>query len=486
MEALFDQQQAIVDRLLERVATELRHVLAQQADGWPEQLRTLASTELQALSREGDPGTRDRAMETAASLQDALPSRLEPWIAGRVGQTRSLLVELAAGELAALNSLERSVEGCAADTFDLPLEHVTPGRWSPSDLPELAIHHLALSIPLHLPGWSSTILVSRRSFHARLTDALDSGIAEFVAELCDGLVHAAAFWVKSLGTETQRRTREIADHLRANAQTPPDEAQLTELEGLQQRLLAFCADVAAWESTDHGAHETVESPPAPAATEPTARCVICEQVASVPFDYMAHAQWELFRHEDRREQHARNGGFCPLHTWQYAETASDAAVALTYTPLARAAAQAIGSHDDHGNPTRPQDLSAALADLMPGANRCPACQALAAAERAAVQGLVAALAAQPAHMPPPPVCIQHLAAVLTTDPGGTLAAPLADQLAQTLQRSAEDMQTYSLKRESLRSHLLTDEERAAFTQALRLLAGQRELARPYREIDEIG
>jgi hypothetical protein len=48
------------------------------------------------------------------------------------------------------------------------------------------------------------------------------------------------------------------------------------------------------------------------------------------------------------------------------------------------------------------------------------------------------------------------------------------------------MRTYSLKRDSLRSYLQSEEERAAAIQAIARLAGRRELVRPWRLTDEIG
>jgi hypothetical protein len=161
-------------------------------------------------------------------------------------------------------------------------------------------------------------------------------------------------------------------------------------------------------------------------------------------------------------------------------------IALAYAPLAQAAAEAISSDEPNGDPGGPEALSAALAALLPGPGRCPACRALAEAERDAIRELVGTLAAQPDHGQVPALCVRHLAAVVAANRGPAVAGRLAPRLAQTLRRAAEDLQTYSLKRESLRAHLLSDEEQAACMQALRLLAGRRELARPFRQSDEIG
>jgi hypothetical protein len=51
-------------------------------------------------------------------------------------------------------------------------------------------------------------------------------------------------------------------------------------------------------------------------------------------------------------------------------------------------------------------------------------------------------------------------------------------LAVTLQRASENMRAYALKREALRRGLITADEASAYSDALRLLAGQPALALP--------
>ena len=38
---------------------------------------------------------------------------------------------------------------------------------------------------------------------------------------------------------------------------------------------------------------------------------------------MARAQWALAREPESRSEHIQVGGFCPMHTWQYVEIASE-------------------------------------------------------------------------------------------------------------------------------------------------------------------
>lgn len=66
------------------------------------------------------------------------------------------------------------------------------------------------------------------------------------------------------------------------------------------------------------------------------------------------------------------------------------------------------------------------------------------------------------------------------------ARALAQRFVRTLRRLSEDMQTYSLKRQSLRGHLPSDEEEMAIVRLASYVAGHRELVRPWRRNDEIG
>lgn len=77
----------------------------------------------------------------------------------------------------------------------------------------------------------------------------------------------------------------------------------------------------------------------------------------------------------------------------------------------------------------------------------------------------------------PSLCALHLAAVLAASPDvGRGGGSSADWPAQ-LERVAEDLRTYALKRESSRRQLMSDEERVAYLYAIAHVAGYRQLAR---------
>ena len=185
------------------------------------------------------------------------------------------------------------------------------------------------------------------------------------------------------------------------------------------------------------------------------------------------------RQPESRSAHIQVGGFCPMHTWQYAEIASELGLAIAYAPVAQAAARLIEQGNGDGLPT-------AMSKLLPGPERCPACVELARAEHAAVHELVRGLPACLDGVTAPSLCLPHLAKALETGLAAETARWLSRRLAATLSRAAEDLRTYALKREAMRAYLLDDEEDAASALVISHLAGSRTLVRPWRRNDEIG
>jgi hypothetical protein len=336
-----------------------------------------------------------------------------------------------------------------------------------------------------VPWWSSNLPGSRLKSEPRrrLLESLERSVTTYCDDVSAALQRGARRWVDDVAAQVEADTRTAANRIRAALETPASDAQVAALADIERGLTAFRAAVAAWDATTQG---PTQAPMAMAVGTPShlaTACVICERLAGVPFDYMAHAQFELARRTERRAEHVRAGGFCPIHTWQYAETASDVGIALAYAQLAHTAAELLSS------PARIEDTpdgpAAAVAQLMPGPGRCPACRALADVERDAVAQVVAGLPAHTDGRQAPSLCVRHLAAVLADDPRHDRSRWLAQRLVDTLRRASEDMRTYSLKREALRGQLLSAEERAACLSVIRFLVGSREPARPWRTDDEL-
>jgi hypothetical protein len=188
-------------------------------------------------------------------------------------------------------------------------------------------------------------------------------------------------------------------------------------------------------------------------------------------DYLRRGQFRLATREHDQARHAVAGGFCPLHTWQYAAIASPLGISAGYAKLATAVAdtlEAIGQHAATAG-----DLAHRVAALTPQAGTCPLCAALTERERRAITDIISGTPAAAATL-----CLRHLAPALAAGPAPETAQAMLRASAAALRRDSDNMRAYALKREALHSGLVTDEESRAHVDALRRLAGLSALTQP--------
>jgi hypothetical protein len=479
---LIADERRVAGRLLEQVEDELARILTDRSRGWAQELGRRLGSEVE--ERWPDPPSRRAArgwlQEISSYLRDAAPRLTEDWLRQRLLEARGLLISLAADHLAVLQSMEAAVERLGAETFGVTMPRAeTEATWSPADLPLLGIEEVRLNLDLRAPSRLRARPGSRPESQplGHLQASFDDAVRTYCDELSAALLRGARRWVQDVADRAASETHRAAERVLERSRKPANDREFTALEQIEIRLGEFRAEAAAWKPPAPDDLDEKSMGVHPVTTPQLASgCVICEQIADVPYRYMAHAQWELARREERRAEHARNGGFCPMHTWQYAEIASDSGIAIAYAPLAHALAEQLrslrqGEHSDEA-------VKSALATFMPGPDRCPACLALAEAERESLRRAVAELRSRPREQAAPLLCVRHLAAVLVVARDDGAAGGLAERLAEVLERASDDLRTYSLKRESLRAYLLSDEENAAAHQVIANLAGDRELARP--------
>jgi GTPase SAR1 family protein len=490
---LVRRQRTVVDDLRGVVRSRFPSALPRRTRRWPRELASLLAGALErAWQSPPGPMARNRVDETRTRLESSGLDLVNDWLTGKLPEVRALLIDLAGEHIGELSALKEAVERAAAEAFAvaLPESVAAPGEWSSAELPPLGIGQVAVTVPLHLP-WRLSVLGASRleSEGYRLLAEAVPQAAGAVADAAEhALVEAAARWVDDLGGWTERALADAADRVRARLATPGGDRDLEKLEEVERRLAAFRAEVAAWHVDAAAAGtEAVGAMQAAAPRTPgrtLSGCRVCERLSLAAFDFMARAQAELVTLPRRRDELVRSGGFCPTHTWQYAEIASDLGIALGYAGLAEAAGERLrGAERDGATPER---LGASVARLLTGPERCPACLALAAAERATVRELLAEPRAGPGGGDPevPALCVAHTAAVVAAAPQAEQASGFVRALADTLTRASEDMRTYSLKRESFRRQLLSDEEQTAYLQALSYLVGNRDLVRPWRSAND--
>lgn len=421
--------------------------------------------------------------DARAALLAAIDEPLENWFTQRTSEARALLIQFATRELDMLKRSEQSVEHVSAEAFDLAAADGAQAEpvWTSSELPQLAVRAAAFDLEEPLPWWLALVPATRfkDSHRRRHRTLVESSIAHYSAAVRETLLDAAARWAELVGHNVEMETHKAVERLHGRLRLPGSEEHLLLLDQIEQRLVVFAQELGTWEprpavEADRSGHALPVARPAPAAISP---CVICSAIADVPFNYLADVQYELATRTASRQAHAANGGFCALHTWQYAETASDLGIAITYAEFAAEATRLLRAAEEEARSE--EALRDAVLRLAPGSDRCPVCRAVLDAQRQAIVELVRGLPAESTDGAPPSLCLHHLIAVLD-EPGLTCGKWLVAGLADVLERAAEDMSTYALKRETLRKHLMNEEERASYLAVIAQLASRRELVRPWR------
>jgi dynamin family protein len=473
------RQHAAAAVIADRAGADLPGLTATRSMAWRQELREL----LDPLAREalpasdgGDSTVRTSLEAGRASLERAGREVTGSWLQRKTGEVQELLTGLVGGEIGVLLETSRSPAAIGARLAGLPgaSDRREPAGWSVEDLPDLAVRMPGWSIPMelprHLPRKAGPGDPRVRRY---LTDALAAAITAFEEQARARFADAAVDWAARLEDRAGRQLTAAAEWFRHCVRTPPDEDDLAALDDLTARLGALRSALA-----------TAASPAEEAAAQVTANgeasragrggCAVCAQMEETLTRQLRRGQFLLATRDADQARLTRAGGYCPVHTWQYASIASPLGISAGYAKLATAVADTLQSlsQDDRA----PQDLGRAVAALSPGPAGCALCQALAARERDAV-------AEAAAHVPDSPLCLRHLALTLTAGPAPAAGRAMIRALAAALRTDSEDMRDYALKREALHNWLVTDEESRAHQDALRWLAGLSALTMPWADTD---
>jgi GTP-binding protein EngB required for normal cell division len=202
-------------------------------------------------------------------------------------------------------------------------------------------------------------------------------------------------------------------------------------------------------------------------------CAVCDRIVDAVLDFLRTYQYDLYVSEEVQREHAEAGGFCAMHTWQYANLASPQGICSAYPQVLFRFSQdlldlAEGRALHHG-------AKGVSGPPLPAGESCPACQKAAAAERSAIVNLASAFegAVNDAKMPAKRFCLTHLEEILHAVRSTAVGKNILLRESEIFHRVAENLQRYALKHEGRRSDLITEEEWQAPKQALTLLAGHR-------------
>lgn len=194
-------------------------------------------------------------------------------------------------------------------------------------------------------------------------------------------------------------------------------------------------------------------------------CEMCRGVLHQLLDFFRQYQYDLAVRPESQEEHARIGGFCPLHTWHYEQVASPRGVCTAYPRLLNHTAEnlrALATNDS---------MKSDASRLMKPS--CPACTVRWNAEDKLVRSIVQKLGRNPESADSTSLCLPHLQLVLAQVEDESIGHRLLLREAAVMERTAEDMQRYAIKHDARRRHLVSQEEDDAPLLGLQLLTGHR-------------
>jgi GTP-binding protein EngB required for normal cell division len=216
------------------------------------------------------------------------------------------------------------------------------------------------------------------------------------------------------------------------------------------------------------------------ATAHTRTCPICTAQGEALFAFFA--QWQYLLATDTTAQRAfvAEHGLCPLHTWQFQEMASPQGISEGYAPLIETLATELSRLSEHtvGHAAAP------LAALLAGTASCAACRLVRATAAEQAEDLLAQLVTaegRAGYVSSAGLCLPHLQVTLAhaeqsldgAIERSAAAEFLLHEQVQWLENLAEDLRSYTLKRDALRRGLLHQEEATAWRRALVQMVGER-------------
>ena len=408
---LQDHLAAVADRIASTADTTVPGVISERGPAWRAELGELLAPAAAAPPGAGAAPDAEPALDALDALRLAGRQATGDWLERRAAELREVLIAAAAEDIGALLDLARSPRDLGAAIAGLPVYAGRLAGWAAKEVPEFSVPVLDWIVPD--PPARSRLRRSRRSADdvRILSAAVNAAVAGFTGRAESAFLVAAAGWARRLGEQAGRQAGAEAAQFRRYLSAPRDDDDISILTALAGRLAGFRESLAAWVPDAISPVAGPEEEPQAAAVAGHGRaCAICGQLETAQTQYLIRRQYQLATSEADQARHAETGGFCPLHTWQYAHLASPVGISAGN---ARLASQVAGALRDAAAGSRDASELAGRVAALARATACPACAVLARTEREAV----AELAAQaPSAAGPPPLCLRHLALVLENHP----------------------------------------------------------------------
>lgn len=218
-----------------------------------------------------------------------------------------------------------------------------------------------------------------------------------------------------------------------------------------------------------GIKKIVEAAPAQGLRK-TRTCPVCDALTRAIFDFFVTLESNLIKEAQARSEFASLRGLCNLHTWQFQNVAAPQDISVGYVPFVETVAASLKeiANGDGG--------AEAVNHLLPKYEHCPACEALKkeqTAQAARFLEYISTPDGQKFYRQSLGLCLPHLRAVLALQPSEEIAKFLLNEQAEHFNDLADDMRSYTLKRDAIRRGLMNSNEENAWRRTLVQLVGER-------------
>jgi len=204
----------------------------------------------------------------------------------------------------------------------------------------------------------------------------------------------------------------------------------------------------------------------------TRTCPICAAQSQTVFDFFAQYQAKLANDEAVRKAFVVSRGFCQVHTWQFEQLASSQGLSEGYVTFLETVATELRrvARQPHLQSIK------AIGKFLSDGETCLACRLLRDDEMIQRQRFLAYIATtdgQEFYRRSLGLCLPHLQAILADKPPKKIREFLLLEQARHFEDLADDMHSYTFKRDAIRSWLSNSDEEHAGRRALVQLVGER-------------
>lgn len=470
----------IIGRLRTRVGLELPRYFEPELGGLITQLKAELPVEIDRSLAALNIWRDDSPADPSKVVQDIAQERFVDWLTDCEQSIGEFLRGIAAPDLQSVEQHVTRLTRISAEAIGADVRSIEGGLQGDELFDDVRVVVRGIQFDaeeLAAPWWLAFAPLSflRSVVRRRMLRKLDGFLSVCMEQGQTVLQRTGEDWIDRLKSRMQERIGDLVKRQREiiRRQVTPEEVAV--VERLSASLDRVVAELGIIESKKPSL-ELIDGDRVP-RSDIRASCVICVEQETKLFDFMRRRQYELQTRGVRQQTHAKRGGFCGLHTWQYEAIASPQGVCSAYPPVLESLSDRLRSVAKWAS--SPGALADALEKLVPRPGTCEACELMAEIERATSRKVVTQLSSDEGTQKFPSLCVRHLCFVLLANPPMDVALLLVDEQSRVLDRVAEEMQRYSLKHEALRRHLATEQEQRAYEVGLSRLAGLKTIVAPW-------